>query len=187
MHFTREEFRAVMKRIDQPWFGEMVMFTLLTGMRRGEVANLHWSDLDLERKLVHVHSTPTFRSKRGKQRVIPLNEWIVLEFGAKQRPEGDVYLFTFEGSKVEESYLTHKFTDYVRAAGLKRKLHFHSLRHTFAMWLVQSSTPLAEIQKLLGHSSVVTTQIYSHLEEEHLRGAAEKIRLHDFTPKGLMR
>ena len=87
---------------------------------------------------------------------------------------------------MDESYLTHKFTDYARVAGLKRKLHFHSLRHTYASWLVQSSTPLAEIQKLLGHSSVVTTQIHSHLEEEHLRGAAEKIRLEEFTPKGFL-
>ncbi len=177
VHFTREEFRAVMKVIDQEWLREIVMFTLLTGMRRGEVANLYWSDLDLERRLVHVHSTPTFRSKWGKQRLIPLNDWIVQEFSSKQRPEGDDYLFTSEGNKVDESYLTHKFTDYVRATGLKRKLHFHSLRHTFATWLVQDGVSIYEIQKLLGHSSIEMTQIYSHLAPGELHSTVNKITL----------
>ena len=175
VHFTRQEFQTVLGAIDQDWLKEMVTFTLLTGMRRGEVANLKWSDVDLTRKLAHVHSTPTFRSKWGKQRMIPLNEWIVQRLLERFSKNGSEYVFTLEGTKVSESYLSHKFTDYVRAAGLKKKLHFHSLRHTFATWLVQDGVSIYEIQKLLGHSSIEMTQIYSHLQSEQLHETVNRI------------
>jgi integrase len=175
VHFTRQEFQAVLAAIDHDWLKEMVTFTLLTGMRRGEVANLKWSDVDLTRKLAHVHSTPTFRSKWGKQRMIPLNEWIVQRLSERFGNNGSEYVFTFEGTKVSESYLSHKFTDYVRAAGLMKKLHFHSLRHTFATWLVQDGVSIYEIQKLLGHSSIEMTQIYSHLQSEQLHETVNRI------------
>lgn len=90
------------------------------------------------------------------------------------------------GKPYNGSSVTRKLERIIRKCGLSEKIHFHSLRHTYASWLVRLATPLAEIQKLLGHSSIVTTQIYSHSEEEHLRGAAERIRLDEFTPKGLL-
>ncbi len=175
VHFTREEFRKLMKVIDAQWLRDIVMFTLLTGLRRGEVVNLRWNDLDLERRLVHVHSTPAFKLKCGKQRAIPLNDWIVQTFGARQRPEVDDYLFTFMGKQVDKEYITHRFGDYVRVAGLRRSLHFHSLRHTFATWLVQDGVSIYEIQKLLGHSSIEMTQIYSHLQSEQLHETVNKL------------
>jgi site-specific recombinase XerD len=175
VHFTRQEIQTVLLAIKQEWFKEIVTFTLLTGMRRGEVANLKWTDVDLTRKLAHVHSTPTFRSKWGKQRMIPLNEWIVQRLSERFSKNSSEYVFTFEGTKVAESYLSHKFTDYVRAAGLQKKLHFHSLRHTFATWLVQDGVSIYEIQKLLGHSSIEMTQVYSHLQSEQLHATVNRI------------
>lgn len=177
LYFTKEQFEILLSVIQEEWFKEIVIFTVLTGMRRGEVCNLRWCDVDLERKLAHVHSTPTFRSKWGKQRVIPLNDWIVQRLSQRSSGEDGEYVFTFEGKKVDESYLTHKFGDYMRAARLNGKLHFHSLRHTFATWLVQQSVSIYEVQKLLGHSSIEMTQIYSHLQSEQLHGTVNKITL----------
>ena len=69
------------------------------------------------------------------------------------------------------------FKAYVIAAGLNDRLHFHSLRHTFATWLVQSGVGIYEVQKLMGHSSVAVTQVYAHLAPSELHSAEEKIAL----------
>jgi integrase/recombinase XerD len=57
-----------------------------------------------------------------------------------------------------------------------KNLHFHSLRHTFASWLVQDGVSLYEVQKLLGHSSIAVTQVYSPLQPEQLHATVNRIR-----------
>ena len=177
LYFTKDEFRLLLSFIDQAWFKDLVIFTVMTGMRRGEVANLHWSDVDLDRKLVHIHSTTTFRAKWGKQRVIPLNDQVVELLRKRTSKDPSNYVFIFQDKKVREGYLSHRFKDYVRAAGISKRLHFHSLRHTHATWLVQDSVSIYEVQKLLGHSSIEMTQIYSHLLPEQLHATVNRLKL----------
>jgi site-specific recombinase XerD len=134
-------------------------------------------NVDLARRLIYIHSKPTFRSKWGKQRVIPLNDQMVDMLGLLPRHDATDYVFTFQGRKVAEDYLTHIFTEYVRAAGIAKRLHFHSLRHTYATWLVQAGVSIYEVQKLLGHSSIEMTHVYSHLQSEHLRETVNRFSL----------
>jgi len=84
------------------------------------------------------------------------------------------------------AYITKQFKRNVRKCGFSEKIHFHRLRSTFASYLVQSSTPFAEVLRLLGHTSVVTTQIYVSVNDDNLRHGAEKIQLDQFTPKRLL-
>lgn len=63
------------------------------------------------------------------------------------------------------------------ATGLSVDLHFHSLRRTFATWLAQNGAGIYEVQKLMGHSSVAVTQVYSHLVPSELHSAVDKISL----------
>jgi integrase len=161
--------------VDQPWFKDLIFFTVLTGMRRGEVVNLHWNDINLERKLVHIHSTSTFRSKWGKQRVIPLNDQVVDMLKGKISEDPSGFVFTLQGRKVKQGYLSQRFKDYVGAASITKRVHFHSLRHSHATWLLQNSVSIYEVQKLLGHSSIETTQIYSHLQSEQLHATVNRI------------
>ena len=70
-----------------------------------------------------------------------------------------------------------KLKKYVTEIGLDGKLHFHSFRHTFASWLVQDGVSLYEVQKLLGHSNIAVTQVYSHLQPEGLHSTVNKISL----------
>ena len=177
IYFTKEEFRVFLSAIKEEWFKEIIIFTVLTGMRRGEVSNLHWSDIDLEKKLVHIHSTPTFRSKWGKQRIIPLNDQLVEALKGRKSEDANSYVFTLQGQRVKEGYLSHRFRDYIKEWGIQKKLHFHSLRHTHATWLVQNKVSIYEVQKLLGHSSIEMTQKYSHLVSSELHDAVNKISI----------
>ena len=68
---------------------------------------------------------------------------------------------------------THKLKKYIKLAGLNPKLNFHSLRHTFASWLVQKGVDLYIVKELLGHTSITTTEIYAHLKKDNLHDAVK--------------
>jgi site-specific recombinase XerD len=95
--------------------------------------------------------------------------------GLKEPPTKSQVVFARHGGKMKQSYVEHKFKQHIRAAGLRDELKFHSLRHTFATWLVQSGASIYEIQKLLGHSDIKTTQIYAHLAASELHSAVNRI------------
>ena len=87
------------------------------------------------------------------------------------------YVFMPRGHKINDDHATKKLKAYVTANGLNGKLHFHSLRHTFASWLVQDGVSLYEVQKLLGHSNIAVTQVYSHLQPEGLHNTVNRISI----------
>jgi site-specific recombinase XerD len=93
-----------------------------------------------------------------------------------QRESSDL-VFARRGFQIGESFVSHRFKEYVRMAGLDERLHWHSLRHTFASWLVQDGVSLYAVQKLLGHSSVTVTEIYSHLQPEKLHDTVNRIQV----------
>ena len=153
------------------------MTAAMTGLRRGEILNLKWSDIDFNRSLIHVESSDTFRTKAGKRRSLPMHDvvkQILLNRSVKTQSE---FVFDSGGSPIHGDWVTKLTKRCVRLAGLNPKLHFHSIRHTFATWLVQAGVSIYEVQKLLGHSSVSVTQVYSHLAASELQDAIGKISL----------
>ena len=80
-----------------------------------------------------------------------------------------------DGSKYCGNYVSRKFKNACKAAGIDQSIHFHSLRHSFASNLVQKGVPLYTIKELLGHSTISTTEIYSHLNMDSLREAIKKL------------
>lgn len=176
LSLTREEFQKLLSSMAEPWLRELVLFAGCTGLRQAEILNLRWADVDLHRKLISIESTPTWKTKMGKRRVVPLSETAHVLLRSKLGKSLSEYVFTLNGSKISGSWVTHLFKRYVRAAKLpNQKVRFHSLRHSFATWLVQDGVPLAEIQALLGHSSVQVTEKYSHLAASELHAAVNKI------------
>lgn len=72
-------------------------------------------------------------------------------------------VFTYNDEPFTQDFIVHKFKKLVRMAKLNDELHFHSLRHSFATWLVQKGVSIYQVSKLLGHADVTTTQIYANL------------------------
>ena len=92
------------------------------------------------------------------------------------RGENNGYVFCkSNGQKYTGEYFTKRFKKACKAAGIDKAIHFHSLRHSFASNLVQQGVSLYKVKELLGHSSITTTEIYSHLNIDSLREAISKL------------
>ncbi|MGB2867843.1 MAG: tyrosine-type recombinase/integrase [Bacteroidota bacterium] len=180
-YLSREEFERLIKSVDRTWFQEIIFFAVTTMMRLGEIVNLEWESVDLEHRLIAVENTEQFRVKTHKPRTIPMNDWVVRFLERREKHTGKVFTFP-DGRALPRGYVSSRFKKYVRSAGLNEKVHFHTLRHTGASWLVQTNTPIYSVQQILGHSSIAMTEIYSHLEVEHLRKPLEG--LDQYLPKG---
>jgi integrase len=144
---------------------------------RGEMVNLRWNDVDLESKLIHIQSDATFRTKAGKRRSVPLNNDAMEILQRRNNLQECEYVFTHRRRQLDGDWISKRFSHYIKASGLNTKLHFHSLRHTFATWLVKAGVSIYEVQKLLRHSNVTVTQVYSHLASEELHSAVARLQL----------
>ena len=175
VYFKKEDLHKLISIISEGWLRELVVVAVSTGLRRGELVNLTWKDLDFDRRLLQIQSTESFQTKAGRRRAVPMSDALYQFLWTKAQRFLGNYVFTLNGKRISCDWVTHKFGRYVRKAGLNPKLHFHSLRHTFATWLVQEGVSIYEVQKLLGHSNISVTQVYSHLAASELHGAVNKI------------
>lgn len=175
-YFTKEEFTNYYNTIKDDWYKEVILFAVLTGMRRSEITNLQWKNLDLEKNIIQIVSNQSFRTKAGRKRIVPIHETLIPMLKSKYNNNPDQYVFMFENRKVAENYATHKFADVLMESGIMKNLCFHSLRYTFASWLVQDGVSLYEVQQLLGHSSITVTEIYSHLQPCQLHNTVNRLK-----------
>jgi integrase/recombinase XerC len=147
------------------------MFELFysSGLRLSELTGATLDNLDLEQQTVRV------TGKGSKTRVVPIGSFAVnaLRAWLPQRAElaaasvQTVFVNT-RGQPVSPRTVQHRLKRWALQQGLSRPVHPHMLRHSFASHLLQSSGDLRAVQELLGHSSISTTQVYTHLDFQHL-------------------
>ena len=177
VYLTRVDFQLLLTGVKEKYLKDIFLMAALTGMRVSEIVHLQWSNIDLEREVIRVENSEGFTTKSGKGRIIPLNK-LLLDLLISIRPNQDQsYVFSRKGNRYSAGFISHRFKLYIRALGFNEDLHFHSLRHTFASWLVQEGVSLYEIQKLLGHSDLKVTEVYSHLGMSELHLSVNKITL----------
>ena len=186
-----DQLLAISNQLKNEVIKDFVVFGFYTGMRLNEIINLTWRNVDLEAKIITV-GDESFTTKGRNQRYIPICEEVLetLEKQEKQKVRGtpscilplkkggEVFEYVFckrDGFKYCGNYVSRKFKNACKAAGIDQSIHFHSLRHSFASNLVQKGVPLYTIKELLGHSSISTTEIYSHLNLDSLREAIKKL------------
>ena len=138
----------------------LVELVYSAGLRSAEAVGLDLGDVDFEQELVHVR-----RGKGGKDRVVPLGEeaaqWVARYLHDARpglaRGANDALFLSATGKRLDTSTLRRRIP------------HPHRLRHSFATHLLEGGADLRTIQELLGHSSLSTTQIYSHVDARRLR------------------
>ena len=150
---------------------DVAMFELFysSGLRLSELVQLNLADIDLRGKSLRVQA-----GKGGKARILPigskaieaLHKWFTHR-QARSDQELAVFL-SVRGDRLSQRSVEYRLAQWCTKKGIQSHVHPHMLRHSFASHLLQSSQDLRAVQELLGHSSISTTQIYTHLYFEHL-------------------
>lgn len=182
VYFTESDFRMFLSAIDTKNFRDLCITGILTGLRLGELLALRWSDIDFSTGTLLIQNSESFTTKSKRSRVVPMSEelsGLLSDRKGKVSSESELVFSNRYGRRLVETTIEHKFKVTVRRAGLNDRLHFHSLRHSFASALVMSGVSLYAVQKLLGHSQSKTTEIYSHLLPQQLHSEINK-GLHQF-------
>ncbi|HXG38677.1 MAG TPA: tyrosine-type recombinase/integrase [Bacteroidota bacterium] len=175
-YLSQDEFQNLLRVITIPWFKNLVIFAVSTMMRCGEIVSLTWNSIDLRRRVIFIQNTKDFRIKTSKPRAIPMNDWVYRFLATRENKIGRVFSFP-NGKELTVGYVSRRFKKYVLKAGLNKEIHFHSLRHTGATWLVQEGVSIYAVQRLLGHSNISVTQMYGHLETDSLFNSVQRISL----------
>ena len=155
-----------------------------TGMRLGELLNMRWNWIDFSQNIITIKNSSEFNSKNKKERIIPIHSKVSSILQTRQpvsawrfsqdglgKDQNDLVFFRKKNIKLNEDFVSKQFKKAVREANLNDKIHFHSLRHSFASALVQRGISLYAVKELLGHGNIKTTQIYSHLQKDNLMAA----------------
>jgi site-specific recombinase XerD len=160
------------------WFRPVVMTAFYGGLRRKEIVNLEWGQINFDQKYITVTE-----SKSGKERTIPIRSKLFQILKAWHRKEGQptsglVFpskkAYT-ENTKMSKSNITKVFKKYALKAQLSKSVNFHGLRHSCATELLKMGLDINEVSKILGHSSLEITKVYEHLTAGDLKDKLEKI------------
>ena len=137
------------------------------GLRVSELVNLKISDLFLDEQFIRVFG------KGSKQRLVPIGEPAiraitlyreVRDAGPVQKAAEDILFLNRNGGKLTREMVFHIVRDATAAAGVRKNVSPHTFRHSFATHLVENGADLRVVQQMLGHESILTTEIYTHID-----------------------
>jgi integrase/recombinase XerC len=146
-----------------------------SGLRLAEVSGLGWNQVDLQGGMV------TVRGKGNKTRMVPVGRMALDALLAWRREQVSLSgydttpVFTSgRGKALSRRAIQLRIRHWARHQGLPQRIYPHLLRHSFASHMLESSGDLRAVQELLGHSDISTTQIYTHLDFQHLASVYDK-------------
>ncbi len=174
---TRREYLTVdeLRRLDAaPCRGRgkvlkrAFLFSCLTGMRKSDVKNLVWSRVTRQGGFTRI----VFRQKKtGGLEYLDINPQ-AMDYAGKRGGDGDL---VFAGFPAHNKTIKKHLEAWCRDAGIKKKITFHSARHTFAVMMFEIGGDIYTVGKLLGHRNIKTTQIYTKVLDSKKRGLIERI------------
>ena len=165
---SRGEVKKMIEITDNLKHKLILSFLYYAGLRLDEVVNLRWRDIDFDRDIVHVKT-----AKGEKERVVflhPKLKEMLNVHGIKKR--GWVFV-SQRGGKYNKRTIQQIVKNAAMKAGIKKKVTPHTLRHTFATHLLEAGADIRYIQQLLGHKSLKTTQIYTHVANRDIKKLAD--------------
>lgn len=148
-----------------------IILTLIysAGLRSQEVINLKISDIDFERKTIHIR-----QSKYKKDRIVPLSDYIakgVKKYLSVENP----HIWLFNGKEPDGRYsvkgLSWVMREALKKTGISKDVNLHSLRHSYATHLLEEGVNIVTLKELLGHAQIQTTMIYLHVAQLEIKKA----------------
>ncbi len=146
-----------------------------SGLRLAELVNLNLGDIDLS------DATVRLTGKGNKQRIVPVGRWAReavnawLKVRAQEANQEEQAVFTGRrGARISPRTVQAMVRRRATAAGLPQRVHPHLFRHSFATHMLESSSDLRAVQEMLGHADISTTQVYTHLDFQHLAQIYDK-------------
>ncbi|RMD48119.1 MAG: site-specific tyrosine recombinase XerD, partial [Ignavibacteria bacterium] len=153
------------------------------GLRVSETINIKNSHLLFDDEIIRVFG------KGSKERIVPVGssaiKWVnnyllnSRPFLFKRNKSEDYVFLNNRGTKLSRMGIWKILNKYVSEAGIKKEVHPHTFRHSFATHLVEGGADLRAVQEMLGHASISTTQIYTHIDRNYIKQVHK-----DFHPRG---
>lgn len=171
-YFTKQQIQSIIKEAKSSWPPDrllMLFFFLYTGVRLGELVNLRWASIDLEKNLFYLHGSETWEPKDREEHSIGLHPDLLDHL--RRHPRGSEYVFPgMEGGRRCKFSVERLFNRLYRRAGIDSVTGVHILRHSFA---THSGLNLKALQMVLGHSDISTTMRYSHVTPEDVQSVTK--------------
>lgn len=141
------------------------------GLRVSELVNLRLTDIHEKEGYIVV------TGKGNKQRLVPISKTALKEMGFYKKDRNllsvihdeNVIFLNRRGRKLTRAMIFHIIKELAARAGIKKNIHPHTFRHSFATHLVKAGADLRAVQEMLGHESILTTEIYTHIDRSFLR------------------
>jgi len=159
--------------------GSMVVLALKTGMRLGEMLALRWEDVDFVNNLINVNGSINVEHKRastknGRYRVIPMSYSVRTRLEDIYANNKSEYIFDRGDGKPYSIYTASRMLKkLLNDLEIEEHVHWHKLRHTFATNVAKSGVSMRILQELLGHSTIMMTEKYSHVDMESKQSAIQ--------------
>jgi len=166
---SNEEFNKLYE-LANDFLKPVLLVAINTGMRRSEIFNLKWQDINYEQEYICVAN-----SKNSESRIIPMNRVLKDTLENLNKNLDSEYVFSQSDGTPIKSVKTI-FWSALKGSGINH-CRFHDLRHTFASNLVMAGVDIVSVQELLGHKSLIMTRRYSHPTPEHKKQAVNKLNI----------
>lgn len=164
---SKQEIRKLLNSIENKKTKLMMAMLYACGFRVSELINLKIEDLDFEEKIGHVR-----QGKGRKDRMFNISSFLFKPLKQQieqQEQNNHEFLFTGPKGKLTDRNIQKLLKKATEKAGIKKNVHPHTLRHSFATHLLENGTDIRLIQELLGHSDLSTTQLYAHVSSEQIK------------------
>jgi len=172
---SEDELLIILANTSYQHLRDIFTVAFYTGLRLGELINMRWHWIDFLQNQITVKYTDDFLTKSKKERIVPMCDKVksilFKRLNAAIHNPDEFVFYHFKGKLLYQESISKQFKKIVRQSNLNEKIHFHTLRHSFASLLVQRGVSLYVVKELLGHEDLTTTQIYSHLQKQNLKDA----------------
>lgn len=185
IYWDKDEIRSFLDASKEDFFFDVYLFAINTGSRLGEIAGLTADKVDLKKRIITFSNALKRENnkqvigttKSGKTRHFPINNSLheMLSKRCKGLKPGQFVFTDKNGDPLDLAHFARIFAAAQQAAGIKKIIRFHDLRHTFASNFVMNGGDLFTLQKLLGHSDTKMTMFYAHLSQKHFQNFASVV------------